>query len=406
MKTSFLVGAVSGLAVVWWSAAVVVALNMKAVFSEVNGRAALFPHPLLFTAILNLAVGFWCVLCTQASKINGFMLCTQAFTSDSVYCALCGGSFASLSSVSLESRELLFLLLMGIFQGLELALSSSSYRYLSISENRMAMASTVVIQLFTAVLWQIERIWWLKWLAAALIAGGAAAQALDCTEGTATYRVVALACGPHNFHADPGAAAVTRTEGTWKGWVMVVSSVLISANRWALTQHIFQRSQAESAFRRWGKLQMMPYMAAGTIFVCLMLAAVFEPGAFSEFVGMGVVENLVPLVLLVSISIAILTICELLIVSMTAATVMVILAVVHNIPMILAGVIIDHDVVFRNQWLGFVLCSVGAVVYFVARNLDDQVGDVNSFVALAGSADRSRSTTIGVVVADGGSARN
>jgi drug/metabolite transporter (DMT)-like permease len=298
----------------------------------------------------------------------------------------------------LEARELWFLLLMGAFQGIELALVSNSYRYLSIAENRMVMASTVVIQLFTAVLWRIERIWWLKWLAAAVLVGGAATQALDCTDRAAGVGVIALVCGPHGFHADPGATEAARTKSSWQGWVMVVSSVLISANRWALTQYVFQRSPVDSAFRRWGKIQMMPYMSAGTIVVCLFLAAMFEPEAFAEFVVRGGVQNLVSFVLLVSFSIALLTMCELLIVSMTAATVMVILAVVNNIPMILAGVIINHDVVFRNQWIGFALCSTGALIYFYARNLDHQVDDAESFVASAGSVElSSRATLLGAV---------
>merc|ERR1712187_590591 len=71
--------------------------------------------------------------------------------------------------------------------------------------------------------------------------------------------------------------------------------------------------------------------------------------------------------LIVSFCIATLTICELLIVSMTAATVMVILSVVHNIPIMVAGIVLYHDQVFRNQWVGFVVCSVGATMYFYAR---------------------------------------
>merc|ERR1719469_782015 len=81
-------------------------------------------------------------------------------------------------------KEAGFLVLMGCLQGLELALANKSFQFLSLSMNRMVMACTVVLQLFTAVLWQLERIWWLKWIAALMLVGGALVQALDCSHAS------------------------------------------------------------------------------------------------------------------------------------------------------------------------------------------------------------------------------
>merc|ERR1740129_2650205 len=126
----------------------------------------------------------------------------------------------------------------------------------------------------------------------------------------------------------------------------------------------------------------MPYMSTGTVVACLASAAAFEPGAFAALAGEDVRQRIVQPLLVVSFCIALLTMCELVIVSITAATVMVILAVVHNIPMILAGVIFDNDVVFRNQWVGFAFCSIGAGMYFYARSLDAPLGGGGSKAAL------------------------
>jgi len=351
------VAQVSVLAILWWSAAVVVGLKVKSVLSTVNEQPALFPYPFLFTSMLNLGVCCWSLLGAQA-----FRLARAGINRD---------------PAKLLPKEAGFLLLMGCLQGLELALANKSYQYLSVSMNRMVMACTVVFQLFTAVLWKLERIWWLKWIAALMLVGGALVQGLDCTHALG---VVGVVCGPHS--STLAAHAPGPVEDSWQGWVLVVSSVLISANRWAFTQHVFQRSPKQSALRRLEKVQMMPYMSTGTVVACLAFAAAFEPNAFAAIAGKGVWQHIVQPVLVVSSCVALLTMCELVIVSITAATVMVILAVVHNIPMILAGVIFDNDVVFRNQWVGFAFCSIGAGMYFYARSLDTPIGGGGSKAAL------------------------
>mmetsp|Transcript_2017 Transcript_2017/g.6309 ORF Transcript_2017/g.6309 Transcript_2017/m.6309 type:complete len:146 (-) Transcript_2017:30-467(-) len=122
--------------------------------------------------------------------------------------------------------------------------------------------------------------------------------------------------------------------------------------------------------RSYSKVQMLPYITPGTSIVCLGIAAALETDAFAELPGKAGVLAL-PTVM-IALSVATLTVCELRIVHISAATVMVILSVVHNIPIILGGVLWNHDHVYRNQLLGFALCTFGAALYFVARLQDDE----------------------------------
>jgi len=54
------------LALMWWSAAVVVALEMKRLLSPISNEAALYPYPFALTGTVNLLLlplhGCWCVL--------------------------------------------------------------------------------------------------------------------------------------------------------------------------------------------------------------------------------------------------------------------------------------------------------------------------------------------------------
>jgi len=319
---------------------VVVTLKIKEVLNE---RGGIFPHTFLFTCLLNIAVVAWSLLLTGFLHLVKRLVPVPSSASD---------------RSALQRHEAAFLFFLGIMQGLELGLANKSLSMVSVTVNRMIMACCVVFQLLTAICWRLEGINVLKWVAAGLLVLGGVAENLACSQNSSSF--IAALCGPHDEVPSKSA-----TESTLLGWVFVVASVSISANRWALTQHIFQRFPACSAVRNMTKLQMLPYISPGTTIVCLLLAGVFELEAFAQLPS-AATDLSVPM-LVVSLSITVLTACELLIVDLTAATVMVILSVVHNIPIMLGGVVINHDRVYRNQWFGFALCTVGATVYFAAR---------------------------------------
>jgi drug/metabolite transporter (DMT)-like permease len=345
-------GQVTALTIIWWSSSMVVVLWIKKVLSPVNDHAPVFPYPFFFSGILNLCVAGW-------SLLGGRLLSTFS-------------AQATTERVPLLPRELRFLIFMGCLQGAELALANKSYQFLSVAMNRMVMACTVIFQLFTAIIWRLEEIRCVKWLAAGVLVIGALIVNLDCTDQDSAWK--SALCGPHS------GGWKDKTENSWIGWLLVITSVIISANRWAVTQHIFQRSSHDSAFRRWTKAQMIPYMSIGTTSMCFLLAGIFEHHAWGEVTHKHVVSIIIP-ALIVSLCIATLTMSELLIVSMTAATVMVILAVVNNIPIVLAGIVLYHDEVFRNQWIGFCLCSMGAATYFYARGQDKHIDEVGTLLS-------------------------
>lgn len=329
------------LAVAWWSAAVVVTCGIKRYVSSVNGQPALFPWPFLFTALINLFVALWSSVCGAC------------------YSHAAAGRRAELAAARprLKGAEAGILILIGSFQGLELAMVNKSYAYLSVSNNRMIMACCVVLQLFAAVAWGLETITCQKWVAAAMLVAGGVSHGMDCTSPSSA--VLALVCGPHP--PDPSGS----TSDTVLGWLLVVGSVLLSCNRWAATQYIFQRMPPESALMRLTKAQQLPYMAGGTTLAGLLLSRVFEPGAAEDL--MGAPGSILLAAAGVAVFVLIVILSELLIVSITAATIMVILAVVHNFPITLAGVLLFNDRVYRNQWIGLLLCTVGAAIYFEAR---------------------------------------
>lgn len=344
LRSALLVGSkIACLAVLWWSASVVVTLKIKEVLNE---RGGIFPHTFLFTCLLNMAVVAWSLLLTGVLHLVKRCIAARSSASD---------------RRALQWHEACFLLFVGIMQGLELGLANKSLSLVSVTVNRMIMACCVVFQLLTALCWRLEGINLLKWVSAGLLVLGGVTENLACSQHSSTF--IAALCGPHDE-----VPSKSDTENTFLGWIFVVASVLISANRWALTQHIFQRFPTASAVRSMTKMQMLPYISPGTTIVCLVLAGIFEPEAFAQL-RFAEKDLTVPL-LIVSASITILTVCELLIVDLTAATVMVILSVVHNIPIMLGGVLINHDHVYRNQWFGFVLCTVGATAYFAARMHD------------------------------------
>mmetsp|Transcript_112823 Transcript_112823/g.319041 ORF Transcript_112823/g.319041 Transcript_112823/m.319041 type:complete len:366 (+) Transcript_112823:125-1222(+) len=346
-------------AVLWWTFAVIVSLRIKDVLGSTAGQRPVFPYPFLFTALLNLGVFLWSFIVTRLLPILLYRARKLPYSST--------GS----QHLRLLPREVFVLLLIGSLQGVELALNNMSYQFLSLSMNRMVMACCVVFQLFTAIAWRLEEIRMLKWVAAVMLVLGGLIQGMPCAQ--VRTPLLAAICGTH-----PPASREQRD--SLLGWVLVGASVLTSTNRWAFTQYIFQRSPPTSAIRRLTKFQLLLYMSIGTTAVCVLLASFFERRAFAQVAHIG--DKITAIAARTSLCIVVVMVCELLIVSMTAATVMVILSVVHNIPIVLAGIVFCHDRVFRNQWIGFALCIAGAALYLLARNWDQSVLEADAEVVV------------------------
>lgn len=331
---------VAALAVVWFAAAVVLAFGVKKVTSKGVGGPALYPRPVFFTALVNL---FVVPLSKIAERFHNRVVVATAEQAD--------------AEVPLLASEAGLLVFIGCLQGIGIAMLNVSYQYLSLSNQRMIMACCILLKLGVPVLYGLETIGVQKWLAGAVLVAGSVFQRIDCSHPSAT--MMGLICGP--YHAShPGGSEYSAI-----GAALVVASELISANRVALTQYMFQRRPPQSALRRWTKVRQLPYMATGTAFICAALSRLVEPGAFEELAGAP--ERIILAAMAIAMLVFAISVCELLIVSMTAATVMAILGVLHNFPVALAGVLVYGDCVRRNQWVGFALCTLGAIAYVEAR---------------------------------------
>ncbi|CAE7940724.1 unnamed protein product, partial [Symbiodinium sp. KB8] len=61
---------------------------------------------------------------------------------------------------------------------------------------------------------------------------------------------------------------------------------------------------------------------------------------------------------------------ELKLVSLLSAVAFNVLSTLHQIPIVLAGVILQHNTVSISSWAGFACCLIGALVYAIARYSD------------------------------------
>jgi drug/metabolite transporter (DMT)-like permease len=200
-------------------------------------------------------------------------------------------------------------------------------------------------------------------VAAGVIVAGTGFESLTCSPRAPA--AIAFVCAPH---------PTTHTgdkKGHWIGILLLIASVTITSIRRAVTQHIFQRSRPESAFKQRTKLQMLPFVSIGTVVTSFLLAGILEHQAYEKIMEIHTLGSIALPAAVVSLCIMILTISELVIVSITTATIMAVLTVIHTIFSVLAGVLRQHDQVFRNQWIGFGICSVGSAMYFYARSRDE-----------------------------------
>mmetsp|Transcript_53293 Transcript_53293/g.99957 ORF Transcript_53293/g.99957 Transcript_53293/m.99957 type:complete len:134 (+) Transcript_53293:2-403(+) len=114
-----------------------------------------------------------------------------------------------------------------------------------------------------------------------------------------------------------------------------------------------------------------------TSMVCLCLAAIFERDAFD--VSLMHEAGLLATVSFVAGGIAILTVAELRLVHISSAVALQVLGTMHQIPLVIAGMVWFHDPVDVDSALGFSCCICGALCYAGAKHLPP---DAREFDAL------------------------
>jgi len=322
------------LVALWWSAAIVVTLLIK---STVGSRraapgVALYPFPFALTALTNFVcgIGAW----GSAALLRMLRMRRHARPQR--------------TPRPLQRHEVLKLLSIGLIQGLEIGCMNKSLAFLSMSGRTMLNSMNVLVMMATALCWRLERLGYLRMVAVMLLTSGGFCQGLGAEDDTA-----ASAAMWHQF---------------LHGVLLLLVSMILGAQRWALVQFVLQRSSRDSGLGQLSKLHLMSFTMPCTAMVCLIMAAFFEAEAFHSHHALRPVlwRNITGC----SAGIGLLTLSELMLVHLTGAVAVQVLGTIHQIPIVLAGVVFFHEQIHAASLLGFSICIVGALFYVAARYKD------------------------------------
>lgn len=294
----------------WWCSAILVILQIKEVVSF------LFPFPFALTAMVQ-----------PTTAVCAFLLAKMVHAKRA-------------APPPLQSHEMMYVVFIGTVQGFEIGLTNKALEYLSVAGRTMISSMGVLFMMCTARLWGLEFLGLLRLCSSALMILGGLAQCED----------------PHL----PG--------DNWFGILIQLTSMLLSAQRWAMAQVVLQ-SPRGSALRGTSKLQLLARTLPITGAISMLLALIFEPGATTALQA-AVAPNLLARVLMVAMGLTAMLYAELKLVSLLSAVAFNVLSTLHQIPIVLAGVVFQHNTVSQSFVAGFTCCIFGALVYALARYND------------------------------------
>merc|ERR1712151_69381 len=108
---------------------------------------------------------------------------------------------------------------------------------------------------------------------------------------------------------------------------------------------------------------------------CFVLAVAFEPGALAQIKADVPAVSL--LVLALSIGVLGINVAEIGVVQWTSAVTFNVLAQVHSIPLVLAGVVFFGDRIGIYKAIGFGICLFGAITYSYSKAREESSPDVS-----------------------------
>lgn len=304
----------------WWTCAVAVIMMIKQTVAS-DGP---FPYAFAFTSFTQPTTGFVAYL----------------FSITALYVPRPKAS----SPPTITSRELILLLALGILQGLEIGLTNSALKLLTVADRTMISSTSVLFMVLTARLWGLEQLGLLRVLSAFLMILGGLVQTMSLDQGSGRSQVL--------------------------GVLMQVVSMILACQRWALSQHVMQRLPSDTALGQLSKIQLLAYTLPITGLVCIPVSLVFEPEAYSlrHLQQMSLAES----VLGVAGSLVAMLYAELKLVDELSAVAFNVLSTLHQIPIVLAGIVLCHNKVGEPAAAGFGCCIAGAMVYALARRQDRQ----------------------------------
>ncbi|CAK9108489.1 Probable sugar phosphate/phosphate translocator At1g06470 [Durusdinium trenchii] len=310
------------LVAIWWAVSAAITVVMKQTVGSDGG----YQFPFALTALTNGVCGW-------------FSMCA---------CFCQKGNFWNNSSLRrIDVAQLIFL---GILQGVEIGMSNKSLHFLSVSTRTILNSTSVLFMMISAQFWGIEQLDRLRILSAAFQILGGFLNALGASH-------------PHtvgdtkSFSQEEIEEANDQISGT----LLQLCTLLIASQRWVMLQSLMQKSSL-----RLGKLELSAWIMPVTSLVCFMMAAAFETPALS--LSLMLDAGLPRVVLIIACGITILTVAELRLVHISSAVALQVLATLHQIPLVITGVVFFQDSVELVSGMGFTCCLLGALCYAGAKH--------------------------------------
>lgn len=301
----------------WWTASILVIMVIKTTV-EPQG---IYPHSFAFTSLCQPTTGFLAWLVAQ------FVYKTRP------------------TPPKLTRREWGTLLVLGTIQGLEIGLTNKALQYLSVASRTMISSMGVLFMMISAWLWRLEKLGVWRLVSCAFLVAGGVFQGLDQSSDNKADL--------HLYMAGVG---------------MQLVSMLCSSQRWALAQFVMQLSPPESGLGQTAKLQLLSMTLPITGVVCLPFVLTQEPHAYQ---GGQLLQMELPVrTLLVAVGLTAMLYAELKLVKRLSAVAFNVLSTVHQIPIVLVGVVFQHNRVGEFSACGFAMCILGALVYAWARRVE------------------------------------
>jgi drug/metabolite transporter (DMT)-like permease len=296
----------------------------------------------------------------------------------------------------LAAREYRSLLAVGLLQGFSIAAKNESLLFLSVSKRTMIFALNVMVVMFLARLFGLEQLGKEKLAAASLLVVGGVLQ-----EIATLNRVQGDAVGGHELI----------------GCSLAMAALLMDAFKWVLLQAVFAGHDPPAPRAVSGGLTLVdadePAPTSGTdcrapalpnvsekgmsklravsgvmlagVPVCAVMTAVFEPEAAGAAQRAGGV--LAGRIVSLSVGVAAINVAEFGLVEWTSAVTFNVLANLHSIPVVMAGVLLFAEEVVALEMVGFLACVVSALVYSWAKEKEKRQRLLDDEVAAAWIAD-------------------
>lgn len=375
------------LVLLWWTTAVAVTVVIKATLGHRDESDwTVFPYPFALTCLSNGCVGVLTLL-ISSFYIYPFPIARVAATAvvDSLDASSestvqptdgyqrgnevesCEATDAVLLDKQLPTPrpqmrrdEVIRLICIGAIQGAEIGCNNKSLEYLTVSARTMLNSSSVLFMMSTAYWFGLERLGFWRLIAAFLLAAGAILQGMPGSPGGDASIVF------KSLKSDFSAASDGHVK--YVGVLIQITALSLGSVRWAILQMVLQRSPPDSALSMLSKLELTSRVMPVTSAVCFVLAVIFEADAFSsaEIFTVGLFGQVVTIASLVTV----LFLVELTLIRLTSAVYVTVLGTLHQIPLVLAGVVCFGDRVSPFAVYGFALGIVGALCYARANALD------------------------------------